>query len=255
MQAGDDGAAAAGRVATGPARAGEGFFDRLFGGCGRGRRASKNSSARTANSKPGAIWPSAWPNATRATKRCCACRQTRSAKAPTSKTPSPRSSCSIAADRSCARSSPMPARSRRPRRLHRGQRERPRRPRRLRRPALLARADARRLQFAHPGHGRSLARPRRAGRAGDAPPELSLYPYPAASAAHGLHRRRAKPARRRARHHVGRRRPLSARHSRRRRAPRAATASGASRSPPSQRPIDFVRIIPFVGIERRKTRR
>lgn len=32
MQTGDDGAAAAGRVATGPARAGEGFFDRLFGG-------------------------------------------------------------------------------------------------------------------------------------------------------------------------------------------------------------------------------
>jgi len=32
MQAGDDGAAAAGRVATGPARAGQGFFDRLFGG-------------------------------------------------------------------------------------------------------------------------------------------------------------------------------------------------------------------------------
>lgn len=32
MQSGDDSAAAAGRVATGPARAGEGFFDRLFGG-------------------------------------------------------------------------------------------------------------------------------------------------------------------------------------------------------------------------------
>ena len=32
MQTGDDGAAAAGRAATGPARAGEGFFDRLFGG-------------------------------------------------------------------------------------------------------------------------------------------------------------------------------------------------------------------------------
>jgi rod shape-determining protein MreC len=32
MQTGDDGAAAAGRVATGPARASEGFFDRLFGG-------------------------------------------------------------------------------------------------------------------------------------------------------------------------------------------------------------------------------
>lgn len=32
MQTGDDGAAAAGRVATGPARAGESFFDRLFGG-------------------------------------------------------------------------------------------------------------------------------------------------------------------------------------------------------------------------------
>jgi rod shape-determining protein MreC len=32
MQAGDDAAAAAGRVATGPARAGQGFFDRLFGG-------------------------------------------------------------------------------------------------------------------------------------------------------------------------------------------------------------------------------
>ncbi len=32
MQTGDDGAAAAGRVATGPARAGEGFFGRLFGG-------------------------------------------------------------------------------------------------------------------------------------------------------------------------------------------------------------------------------
>jgi rod shape-determining protein MreC len=32
MQTGDDGAAAAGRVATGPARAGEGFFDRLFSG-------------------------------------------------------------------------------------------------------------------------------------------------------------------------------------------------------------------------------
>jgi rod shape-determining protein MreC len=32
MQSGDDGAAAAGRVATGPARASEGFFDRLFGG-------------------------------------------------------------------------------------------------------------------------------------------------------------------------------------------------------------------------------
>lgn len=32
MQTGDDGAAAAGRVATGPARAGEGFFDRLFAG-------------------------------------------------------------------------------------------------------------------------------------------------------------------------------------------------------------------------------
>ncbi|MGQ0533666.1 MAG: rod shape-determining protein MreC [Caulobacteraceae bacterium] len=32
MQSGDDGAAAAGRLATGPARAGEGFFDRLFGG-------------------------------------------------------------------------------------------------------------------------------------------------------------------------------------------------------------------------------
>lgn len=32
MQTGDDGAAAAGRVAAGPARAGEGFFDRLFGG-------------------------------------------------------------------------------------------------------------------------------------------------------------------------------------------------------------------------------
>jgi len=38
MQTGDDGAAAAGRVATGPARAGEGFFDRLF--------ASWNSAAR-----------------------------------------------------------------------------------------------------------------------------------------------------------------------------------------------------------------
>lgn len=32
QQAGDDGAATAGRVATGPARAGEGFFERLFGG-------------------------------------------------------------------------------------------------------------------------------------------------------------------------------------------------------------------------------
>ncbi|MBL8546767.1 MAG: hypothetical protein JNL81_09890 [Hyphomonadaceae bacterium] len=32
VQTGDDGAAAAGRVATGPARAGQGFFDRLFGG-------------------------------------------------------------------------------------------------------------------------------------------------------------------------------------------------------------------------------
>ncbi len=32
MQTGDDGAAVAGRVATGPARAGEGFFDRLLGG-------------------------------------------------------------------------------------------------------------------------------------------------------------------------------------------------------------------------------
>ncbi|MEZ5956594.1 MAG: rod shape-determining protein MreC [Hyphomonadaceae bacterium] len=32
MQTGDEGAATAGRVATGPARAGEGFFDRLFGG-------------------------------------------------------------------------------------------------------------------------------------------------------------------------------------------------------------------------------
>ncbi|WP_156767814.1 rod shape-determining protein MreC [Candidatus Viadribacter manganicus] len=32
MQTGDDGAAAAGRVATGPARASEGFFDRLLGG-------------------------------------------------------------------------------------------------------------------------------------------------------------------------------------------------------------------------------
>lgn len=32
MQTGDDGAAAAGRVATGPARAGQGFFERLFGG-------------------------------------------------------------------------------------------------------------------------------------------------------------------------------------------------------------------------------
>ena len=32
MQTGDDGAAAAGRVATGPVRAGEGFFDRLLGG-------------------------------------------------------------------------------------------------------------------------------------------------------------------------------------------------------------------------------
>lgn len=32
MQTGDDGAAAAGRVATGPARASESFFDRLFGG-------------------------------------------------------------------------------------------------------------------------------------------------------------------------------------------------------------------------------
>lgn len=32
MQTGDDAAAVAGRVATGPARAGEGFFDRLFGG-------------------------------------------------------------------------------------------------------------------------------------------------------------------------------------------------------------------------------
>lgn len=32
MQSGDDGAAVAGRVATGPVRAGEGFFDRLLGG-------------------------------------------------------------------------------------------------------------------------------------------------------------------------------------------------------------------------------
>jgi len=32
MQTGDEGAATAGRVATGPARAGESFFDRLFGG-------------------------------------------------------------------------------------------------------------------------------------------------------------------------------------------------------------------------------
>jgi rod shape-determining protein MreC len=32
MQTGDDGAAVAGRVATGPARVGEGFFDRLLGG-------------------------------------------------------------------------------------------------------------------------------------------------------------------------------------------------------------------------------
>jgi rod shape-determining protein MreC len=32
MTSGDEGAATAGRVATGPARAGEGFFDRLFGG-------------------------------------------------------------------------------------------------------------------------------------------------------------------------------------------------------------------------------
>ncbi|MEQ1817245.1 MAG: rod shape-determining protein MreC [Terricaulis sp.] len=32
MTTGDEGAATAGRVATGPARAGEGFFDRLFGG-------------------------------------------------------------------------------------------------------------------------------------------------------------------------------------------------------------------------------
>ncbi|MGD9979941.1 MAG: rod shape-determining protein MreC [Hyphomonadaceae bacterium] len=32
MQSGDDGAAVAGRAATGPVRAGEGFFDRLFGG-------------------------------------------------------------------------------------------------------------------------------------------------------------------------------------------------------------------------------
>ncbi|OQW63136.1 MAG: hypothetical protein A4S17_07385 [Proteobacteria bacterium HN_bin10] len=32
MQSGDDGAAAAGRVATGPARASQGFFERLFGG-------------------------------------------------------------------------------------------------------------------------------------------------------------------------------------------------------------------------------
>jgi rod shape-determining protein MreC len=32
MQTGDDGAAAAGRAATGPVRAGEGFFGRLFGG-------------------------------------------------------------------------------------------------------------------------------------------------------------------------------------------------------------------------------
>jgi rod shape-determining protein MreC len=32
VQTGDDAAAAAGRAATGPARAGEGFFDRLFGG-------------------------------------------------------------------------------------------------------------------------------------------------------------------------------------------------------------------------------
>jgi rod shape-determining protein MreC len=38
MQAGDDGAAAAGRMATRPVRAGESFFDRLFGGWNAGAR-------------------------------------------------------------------------------------------------------------------------------------------------------------------------------------------------------------------------
>ena len=108
-------------------------------------------------------------------------------------------------------------------------------------------ADAGRLQLAHPGDGRGLARARGAGRAGDAPARTD-HPPTSCRRARMDFIVGAQICAKRARHHLRRRRPVSARHSRRR---RAAQNDGSWRVAlaVAERPIDFVRIIPYVGVE------